>query len=345
VCSGSGGVIGGMVYFGYLLPQPLETMSGNPGVMGSVLRIAVAKVVLHGPQIRALIGKIIAAGMPDHMGPDASKLGLLASHAHDVVDGLTGESGLTLRDKQPRQRCQAPVRGIMAMSRLLLISHILSPIIAGLVLMMEGTPAQGQTPPSQAEFAAYIGLHKAAAHESIDEIRTLLTNKADPNMRDNAGRTPLHVAAFKSHYDAVRALVAGGSNINALENDRYDVITIAAVKDDARMVKLAIELGGNPGAITSRYDGTALIAAAHLGHDTVVQALIEAGAPVDHVNNLGWTALIEAVVLGDGGKRHVATAKALIAAGANKGIADRNGITPLQHAQSRHYQAMVAILE
>jgi len=216
----------------------------------------------------------------------------------------------------------------------------------GLVLMMLGLPsAQGQAPPSQSELSAYVGLHKAAAHGSVDEIRTLLMSKADPNMRDKAGRTPLHVAAFQSRYDAVRALVAGGSNINALENDRYDVITIAAVKDDVRMVKLAIELGGNPAAITSRYDGTALIAASHLGHDTVVQALIDAGAPLNHVNNLGWTALMEAVVLGDGGKRYVATAKALIAAGANKTIADRNGITPLQHAQARHYQGLVAVLE
>jgi ankyrin repeat protein len=123
------------------------------------------------------------------------------------------------------------------------------------------------------------------------------------------------------------------------------VITIAAVKDDVRMVKLAIELGGDPRAMTSRYDGTALIAAAHLGHVGVVKALIEAGAPLDHMNNLGWTALMEAVVLGDGGERHVATAKALVAAGANKTIGDRNGITPLQHAERRRYRAMVAALQ
>ena len=89
-----------------------------------------------------------------------------------------------------------------------------------------------------------------------------------------------------------------------------DIITIAAVRDDAAMVRLAIRLGADPRAITSPYNGTALIAAAHLGHDAVVRVLIEAGAPLDHVNNLGWTALIEAVVLGDGGPRHVACAGA-----------------------------------
>ena len=53
--------------------------------------------------------------------------------------------------------------------------------------------------------------------------------------------------------------------------------------------------------------------------------LIAAKAPLDHVNNLGWTALIESIVLGDGGKRHVACLEALVKAGANVNIADRGG--------------------
>ena len=208
-----------------------------------------------------------------------------------------------------------------------------------------GASAVAQTPPSPAEYAAYAGLHHAAANGNVTEIRSLLAERANPNHRDLAGRTPMHVAAFGAGYDAVRALVAGGGDINALENDRYDVITIAAVKDDISMVKLAIELGGNPKAITSRYDGTALIAAAHLGHSEVVSELIVAGASLDHVNNLGWTALMEAVVLGDGGARHVAIVQALVEAGAKKAIADRGGVTPLQHAQRRGYQEMTAILQ
>jgi ankyrin repeat protein len=107
----------------------------------------------------------------------------------------------------------------------------------------------------------------------------------------------------------------------------------------------AIEIGGDAKAITSPYQGTALIAAAHLGHDEVVRRLIKAGAPLDHVNNLGWTALIEAVILGDGGPRHVASAAALVAAGARRDIADRQGRTPLDHARSRGFAAMVALLE
>ena len=38
-------------------------------------------------------------------------------------------------------------------------------------------------------------------------------------------------------------------------------------------------------------------------------------------------------------------ARALLAAGANRNLADRQGVTPLQHARSRGYAAMVALLE
>ncbi|HWC94151.1 MAG TPA: ankyrin repeat domain-containing protein, partial [Pseudolabrys sp.] len=121
--------------------------------------------------------------------------------------------------------------------------------------------------------------------------------------------------------------------------------TIAAVADDVEMLKLALAGGCKAGNITSPYDGTALIAAAHLGHDEVVRVLIAAKAPLDHVNNLGWTAVIESIVLGDGGKRHVATLAALVQAGANVNFADRNGATPLALAKGRGYTEMVKILK
>jgi ankyrin repeat protein len=65
---------------------------------------------------------------------------------------------------------------------------------------------------------------------------------------------------------------------------------------------------------------------------------------VDHVNDLGWTALLEAVILGDGGPRHQATVTALLDGGADRSIADRDGVTPLQHAERRGQDAVAALL-
>ena len=133
--------------------------------------------------------------------------------------------------------------------------------------------------------------------------------------------------------------------MDALDNDRYDAVTIAAVADDEESLRVLLALGASARQVTSRYDGTALIAAAHLGHDGVVKQLIAAGAPLNHVNNLHWTAVIESIVLGDGGRRHQETLRALVSVGANLQLPDRQGATPLQLAASRRYLEMVKILQ
>ncbi len=185
---------------------------------------------------------------------------------------------------------------------------------------------------------------RLAANGDVKEITALLAKGENPDPRDAYQRTPLHVAAYLGRHEAMRALVKAGADPNALEHQAYDIVTIASVAGDVPTLKVALEIGGKATNVTSPYEGTALIASAHLGHDKVVAELIKAGAPLDHVNNLGWTALIEAVILGDGGPRHVNVVKALVEAGADVTIADRSGVTPLDHARQRGYTAMAEII-
>lgn len=210
---------------------------------------------------------------------------------------------------------------------------------------MAAAPAAAQVAPNASEVVAYQGLHAAAYLGDVARIEKLVSAKADVHARDRHGRMPLHVAVFAKQRAAIRALVRAGANPDQLDSDRYDGVTIAAVADDEETLRLLLTLGASSKLVTSRYDGTALIAAAHLGHDGVVMQLIAAGAPLDHVNNLHWTAVIESIVLGDGGARHKATLKALINAGANLQLTDRQGNTPMQLAKSRGYQDMVQMLE
>ena len=219
------------------------------------------------------------------------------------------------------------------------------PVLTWLWMVIAASPAAAQVPPSPEDLSNYTGLHAAAATGEVVAIATLIASGTNPNARDLMGRTPLHVAVFQRQYAAARALLAGRADPNALERQKYDAVTIAAVANDVEMLKLVLERGASARNITSPYDGTALIAAAHLGHVEVVKTLIAAQAPLDHVNNLGWTALLEAVILGDGGNNHTEVVRALVEAGANVNIGDRQGVSPLAHARRRGYSEIVRILQ
>jgi ankyrin repeat protein len=87
-----------------------------------------------------------------------------------------------------------------------------------------------------------------------------------------------------------------------------------------------------------------VIPASERGHVDYVRRVVRTGIDVDHVNDLGWTALLEAVILGDGGPRHQEIVRILLAAGANRSIADKNGVTAAEHARRKGYREIAAIL-
>ena len=96
----------------------------------------------------------------------------------------------------------------------------------------------------------------------VAQIKKLVANGADINIRDSYGRSPVMVTAHLKDHKIALALIKLGANLNLLEHDVYDVLTISGVIDDVKMVELAIKHGASAKLITSPYDGTALIAGA-----------------------------------------------------------------------------------
>jgi len=201
-----------------------------------------------------------------------------------------------------------------------------------------------QTPPSERDLRIYAGLHAAAAKGDVAEIERLVADGERVNIQDANSRTPLHVAVYRKHHEAARALLRLGANPNTFDAQRYDIVTIAAVQNDIEMLNIALQNGASARNVTTPADSTALITAAHLGHVEVVRILIAHKAPLDHVNARGWTALHEAVALGNGGPNHVATVEALVKAGADTDVKDRQGATALSYARQRRYNEMIKIL-
>jgi uncharacterized protein len=153
----------------------------------------------------------------------------------------------------------------------------------------------------------------------------------------------LVLAAERGDAPEVRRLIAAGADVNWQDEKQDSAFLVAGARGHAEVVKLTLAAGANLKS-TNRYGGTALIPACHYGHVETVKVLLATAIDVDHVNRLGWTALLEAVILGDGGPKHIEITRLLLARRANPNIADREGISPVAHARRRGYAEMARLI-
>ncbi len=211
-----------------------------------------------------------------------------------------------------------------------------------LACLPAGMPTRAR---AQAEASARDAqLIAAAARGDLESVERLLAQGAGVHARDAEGKTALNAAAHENRIAVARRLIAAGADVNAPDRVPRTPFMIAAVRGHLEILKLTLAAGADLGTI-NQYGGTALIPACHYGHVEVVRELLKTRIDVDHVNRLGWTALLEAVILGDGGPRHTEIVRLLLERGARREIADRDGVTPLEHARRRRYTAMVRLLE
>ena len=208
-------------------------------------------------------------------------------------------------------------------------------------------PATGRPQPAvtATDGSPDVRLIAAAAAGDLPALRRLLAQDADVAARDRQGRTALVAAAYGNHLHAAQVLLDAGADVDAKDATQQNLYLIATseVGDDPRLLELALAAGADPHARDS-FDGTGLIRAADRGHPRIVRRLLRAGVDVDHVNRLGWTALLEAVILGDGGPRYVETVRLLLGGGADPRLPDRDGVTPLVHAERRGHAALADLL-
>lgn len=188
-------------------------------------------------------------------------------------------------------------------------------------------------------------LIRAAGRGDARTVRRLLAEGAGVTERDQQGRTALITAAYGNHLDAARLLIDAGADVDAADATQQSAYLIATseVGDDPRLLDLALAAGADAQAKDS-FNGTGLIRAADRGYPQITALLLRAGVQVDHVNRLGWTALLEAVLLGDGSPRYAETVRLLLDGGADPRLGDRDGVTPLVHAERRGQSAVLRLL-
>lgn len=196
----------------------------------------------------------------------------------------------------------------------------------------------------QEQKKAEARLIEAAGAGDAEGVKAALAAGARTEVSDASGRTPLLLASLGDHVAAARALVEAGADPDAQDDRDDSAWLVTGVTGSVEMMRTLLPAEPDQ-TLRNRFGGTALIPAAERGHVPYIRAALqEASMEVDHVNGLGWTALLEAVILGDGGADHQETVRLLLAAGATPDLADRDGVTPREHAERRGFDRMAELL-
>jgi ankyrin repeat protein len=196
-----------------------------------------------------------------------------------------------------------------------------------------------------ANSAADQALLTAASRDNAAGVKAALEAGAAIEARANHGQTALLFAVERGNLALARDLIQRGADINAAAMNHDTPWLLAGALGRTEMLAAMLDTGKVDYTRRNRYGGNALIPACERGHVETVRLLLERSKiDVNHVNNLGWTALLEAVTLSDGGPRHIEIVRMLLAAGADPNIADNDGITPLQYARDRNYDAIAALI-
>ena len=166
---------------------------------------------------------------------------------------------------------------------------------------------------------------------------------ADIEARDGHDRTALLLAATFDRVAVAQVLVAMGADPDALD-DRHDTPwLVTGVTGSVAMLEALLPADPDL-SLRNRFGGLSPIPASERGHVEYIRRVVQTDVDLDHVNDLGWTALLEAVILGDGGRRHQEVVRLLLDAGVDRTIPDGNGVTALEHARARGQDEVARIL-
>lgn len=190
-------------------------------------------------------------------------------------------------------------------------------------------------------------LLEAAAAESPSElVEVLLGLGANTDVRDESGRTPLLIAAAEGNRPDVIVL-AKNADVDARDREGNTALMLVVYKAEAeKAVEALIATGSDVNAANA--DGrTVLMCAADGGSPDVVRRLLAAGAEVNARDDLGRTALM----WGAHGRSapteaaHRAIFDALLDAGADPALEDREGRSAATYASLGGYGRALAIVK
>jgi uncharacterized protein len=148
---------------------------------------------------------------------------------------------------------------------------MLRSLINAIVLLLITVPAFAQTDTRLAD---------AAKKRNMTAVRSLLSEKVNPNIPGRDGTPALHWAVRVDDLETARLLIQAGADVKFA--DRYDVtpLRLACLNGNAAMIKLLLDAGADFNAADPTGE-TALMTAAAVGDLESVKLLVERGANVE----------------------------------------------------------------
>jgi ankyrin repeat protein len=225
-------------------------------------------------------------------------------------------SGLESRQPAPDGRRQSPGAVFWA-------------VLFGSILLNICATAHGTLPEP---------LYDAAERGDLSEVKRLVAEGIDANVRGTIGCTALLHAASKGHTSVAEFLIRKGADVNAKNELGLTALHYGADGGHDALVEMLIRMGADIDA-RERLGATPLHHAATMGHTSVAELLIRNSAEVDARNKRDFTPLHGAALMGN-----AAVAELLIRRGAEVNARAEDGWTPLHVAAQNGHLNVVKLL-
>lgn len=196
----------------------------------------------------------------------------------------------------------------------------------------------------QEQKKAEARLIEAAGAGDAEGVKAALAAGARTEVSDASGRTPLLLASLGDHVAAARALVEAGADPDAQDDRDDSAWLVTGVTGSVEMMRtlLLYRAGPDPAEPVRRHRAhPGRRARARAVHPGRVAGGVDGGGPRQRPG------VDRPAGGGDPRRRgadHQETVRLLLAAGATPDLADRDGVTPREHAERRGFDRMAELL-
>ena len=283
---------------------------------------------------------------------------------HDIVEndrGL-GMLGSALRNGADVLRENGRGESVLHVAARLELAQYIPPLLSG------GARAHSRDNDGATTIISAVG----ANPRNLDALRALLTGDISPNLARDNGDFPLYIAAQNGRDDIVRLLTENGANINAAHPENgltalgvalerghervieylrernadegiYDAVIYNIIDRDWGLHRLrdALNRGADPNFADENGETALHLAAGRNRADYANDLIFIGAANRDAQNRMGQTPLMALVAAGH---ENLDALRLLVAAGAQAGIPQSDGVTPLYSAVLQGRKDMVEVI-